>query len=69
MNIKKEGELKSLENLEEYLTYQRVEKVYERNLKLATQIEEKVLQGNGLFQILPKKSRHIKVQISRTKGR
>lgn len=44
MNIKKESELKSLQYLEEYLTYEKLQKVYERNLKLATQIEEKVLQ-------------------------
>ena len=45
MNIKKESELKSLQYLEEYLNFEKINKIYERDLKLATQIEEKVLSG------------------------
>jgi hypothetical protein len=52
MNIKKESELKSLQLLEEFLTYEKVQKVYERNLKLAFQIEEKVLQCTFHFWFL-----------------
>jgi len=45
LTVKKEAELKSLEYLEEYLTFERVHRMYERNLKLAQQLEAKVLEA------------------------